>query len=180
MDRLEAIDNLQAYLDGELNPDAADQVKKLIDNDQFVIEEYQRLIRLKEILNELREVEVPPGNREKFIDELQSRINREKKTGFTKVINWRPLYAAAFVIASILFVLFIVPKPSSNPAIEPASGLNQIQNMKIDALVMGTLDLHFLSTTGEFMADPVTSGGKVAVSWKVVKNTHGDMFEQYE
>ena len=83
--------------------------------------------------------------------------------------------------STVLIIAVSLPRPAKeNPVIRSASGLNKVDNALVDVVVISAFDDYIISTSGELLADPGVTGGQAIASWKVVKDTHGDLFEPAE
>jgi len=171
---------LNAYLDGELEGIRFAEVERHLDQCRTCKAELERLVRMRELLSELREVEVPEGEREAFISALRERLEAEQTRGVRREINWRPALVSGIAVVIILIVLVSIPHQVSPVKIAPASGLNPMENAFVDRMISGALDDHFLATSGDFLADPALTTGQVLSVWKVVRQTHGELFEPAE
>ncbi len=175
-------ENLQDYLDGELEGSLFAEVERHIGSCPECRSEVDRLLKMRGLLTDLRDVDVPEGERETFINALRDRLNAEGEETPKVIVkkDYRPALVVA--IAAVVLLIFIVPKtPNEAPiSIGPASGLNAVENAAVDVLIGGALDDHFMATSGEFMTDPATTGGQVLSVWKVIKETHSDIFEPAE
>jgi anti-sigma factor RsiW len=168
---------LQAYLDGELEGEKFAEAELHISRCPSCKAELDRLVKLRDLLRELREVDVPPGEREAFIETLRRRIEAERALSPAprKEINWRPaLIGAIAVVALLILVLGISPERHVE-RIAPAPGISPLQDARIDIIIMGGLSTHFLATQGDIFSDPTTTGGEAIAGWRVIKDTHGNL-----
>ena len=168
---------LNAYLDGELEGAAFAEMERHIERCPDCKAELDRVMKMRALLSELRDVEVPEGEREKFIGALRDRLESERKRGFRREITLRPALIGAIAVVVILIAVVSVPREGAKPKIAPAPGLNALENILVDVAIVGALDDYFIATTGDFMSSPEVSGGQALAAWKVVKETHGDLFE---
>jgi hypothetical protein len=170
---------LQAYLDGELEGEKFTEIEHHIEHCASCKAELARLLRVRDLLKDLKEVEVPPGEREAFINALRNRI-RAEEVHFTverRPINWRPALIASIALVAVLIIVVLIPiKLVRGPAkIAPAKGINAIEDAGVDMLITGGLGNHFLATQGDILSDPYVTGGEILGAWKILKDTHGDM-----
>lgn len=177
MDCAKCKELLNAYLDGELEGTLFAELERHIERCPDCRAELDRIMKMRELLDELRGVEVPEGERERFIDALRNRLETEQKRGLRREINWRPALIGAIAVVAILIVLIAIPREKPPPEIAPAPGLNALQNVVVDVAVVGTLDDHFLATSGDFMSSQEVSMGQTLSAWRVLKKTHGELFE---
>ncbi len=168
---------LNAYLDGELEGRQFAELERHVERCPDCKAELERMMRMRELLRELSEVEVPLGAREAFIGALRDRIEAEEKRAYRREINWRPALIGGIVVTLILIVLVTLPRTRPAPTIAPAPGLNALENALVDSVIVGALHNHILATSGEFMSDAQTTAGQSLAVWKVVKQTHGELFE---
>ncbi len=167
---------LQAYLDGDLDGAPHREVEAHLDKCPDCRADYDRLVKVRDLLKDLREVEVPSGEREEFIRALMDRIEAERVAGWSRRINWRPALIGAIAVVAILIVLVSIPRQREIPEIAGAPGLNALENVRIDTLIMGGLDAHFMATSGDFLCDPGTAGGTILSVRQVLKETYGELF----
>lgn len=171
---------LNQYLDNELEGQVLADLERHIEGCPECMAELDRLRKMNEFLNDLRKVEVPEGEREAFIDALRDRIEAEGGKVEKRKSILRPVLVSAIVVVLVLITFVTYPKTDVDIRIAPASGLNALENMAIDRIIAGSLDDHFLATSGDFLADPAVSGGQALTVWKILKETHGDLFEPAE
>ncbi len=171
---------LNLYLDNELEGQALAELERHIAGCPECKAELDRLSKMNEFLNDLKEVEVPEGEREAFIDALRDRIEAEGVKVGKKRSILRPALVSAIVVVLALITFVTCPKTEVDIRIAPASGLNALENMAIDRIIAGSLDDHFLATSGDFMVNPTVSGGQALSVWKILKETHSDLFEPAE
>ena len=170
-------DLLNAYLDGELEGTVFAELERHIEHCPGCRADLDRIMKMRSLLDDLKEVEVPEGARESFIGALRDRLEAEQQRGMRKEINWRPALIGAIAVVAALIIVVSIPREAPEPEIAPAPGLNALQNMMVDVAVVGSLDDHFLATTGDFMCVPELSAGQALAAWRVIKETHGDLFE---
>jgi anti-sigma factor RsiW len=168
---------VQAYLDGELEGDKFAEFEHHLERCPDCRAELDRLVKMRGLLKDLKEVEVPSGEREAFIDALRNRIEAEQARGgiARRQINWRPALVAAIVIVALMIVVVFLPKTWGSSKIAPAPGLNAIEDARLDLLITSGLGSHIVATQGDFLADPAVTGGQVVDIWRVMKDTHGDL-----
>ncbi len=166
---------LQAYLDGDLDGsphrEVADHLEKCTD----CRADYDRMLKMRDLLRNLRELEVPEGEKEAFIGALRDRIAAERGRGVQKGFSRRPVLIGAIAIVAILIVFVLIPRPIWDIEIAPAPGLNAIENFRIDSLVVGSLKEHLLGTQGDFMADPGLTIGSIMAAEKIRNTTHEEL-----
>jgi len=181
MDCRTCIELLNDYLDGELDGTRFAEVEHHVDRCPECKAELDRLVKMRDLMAELKTVEVPEGEREAFIDALRARLETEGIPDFSKHKDLRP--ALVFAIAAVLILIAVVAygrRPQPPPFIDPAVGLTPIENAMVDRVIAGSLDDHVLATNMEFMSDPGLTSGQALAVWKVIKETHSDLFEPYE
>jgi hypothetical protein len=173
---------LQAYLDGELDGDRFAEIEHHLGRCPECKAELDRLVRMRDLLRDLREVEVPPGEREAFIDALRKRIEAEQtRIGAPqRRINWRPALVASIAVVALMIVLVFIPLSRGPVRIAPAPGFNELDNRRFDLLITGELSNYFLATQGDLLADPVVTDGQILTGWKVLKDTQGDILSPAE
>lgn len=177
MDCNKCKNSLQAYLDGELDGEKFVEVELHVSRCPECKAELDRLVKLRDILRELREVDVPPGERESFIDALRKRIEKEQVLSppSRKEIKWRPVLVGAIAVVALLILMLAISPGRRVERIAPAEGVSQLENARIDMIIMGGLSTHFLATQGDVFSDPISTGGEVIEGWRVIKDTHGDL-----
>jgi len=168
---------LNPYLDGELEGSEFAEIEHHLEKCPDCTAELDRLVRMRDLLRELRAVEVPEGEREVFINALRERLEAEGIPSPARKRDPRPVMVAAIAFVLALVLLVSLPRGDQTPKIAPAPGLNAFQNAAFDAMIVGALDNHILATSGDFMADPAATGGQAIAVWKVVRSTHNDIFE---
>jgi len=171
---------LHAYLDGELEGQAFAEVEHHVGQCPDCKTELDRLVKMRELLQELKKVEVPEGEREIFIGALRDRLLSEGATEYRKRADLRPYLIAAIAVVVILIVMVSIPKKEKPLRLGPGPGLNAMQNAVVDGIIATGLDDHFLTTSGDFLSDPGVSGGEIIAVWKVVRETHRDLFMPLE
>ncbi len=172
---------LNAYLDGELEGIEFDEVEVHIDKCPECRSELDQLVKMRELLMDLRSVEVPEGEKEAFIEALRARLKAEgAREPQARRMDLRPLLIAAIVVIVFLMVFISGHRREPNLKIAPASGLNAMENAVVDGVVAGVLDDHIVATSGDFMTDPGVTSGEVVALWRVVKGTHSDLFRPAE
>jgi hypothetical protein len=173
---------LQAYLDGELEGDKFTEIEHHLAHCPACKAELDRLLKVRGFLKDLKEVEVPAGEREAFINALRNRIESEESHGavLRKPFNWRPALVTGIALVSVLIIITFLPLRSfvnQGPVtIAPAKGINAIEDAGVDFLITGGLSNHFLATQGGIFADPQLTVGEYLTGWKIFKDTHGDLF----
>jgi anti-sigma factor RsiW len=181
MDCKKCTDLLNDYLDGELDGKEFAEVEHHVGRCHHCKAELERLLKMRDLMAELKTVEVPEGEREAFIDALRARLASEGVPDHSKRKDLRPYLVVA--IAAILILIALVSygrRPQPPPMIGPAAGLTPLENAFVDRVIAGSLDDHVLATNMEFMSDPGLTSGQALAIWKVVKETHSDLFEPYE
>jgi hypothetical protein len=170
---------LQAYLDGELEGDKFTEVEHHIEHCPSCKAELDKLMKVRGFLKDLREVEIPPGEREAFISALRNRIRTEEVISGSQVrrINWRPALIAGIALVAVLIFITFIPITSQRIKIAPVKGINALEDTGIDFIITGGLSNHFLATQGDFLADPEVTGGEIISSWKILKDTHEDILQ---
>lgn len=171
---------LQAYLDGDLDGAPFAAVEHHLERCPDCRAELDRLVKMRDLLKELREVEVPEGERDTFIEALMQRIEAERARGYRRPINWRPALVASIAIVFILIIVVGIGPGARPPTIAPGPKMNAIENATVDVLVMGALDDQFLATQGDFLSDPGLVRHQLETGWKTVVNTHRDLLERKE
>lgn len=166
---------LQAYLDGDLDGSPYREVADHLDKCPDCRAEYDRMLKMHDLLRNLRELEVPEGEKEAFIGALRDRIAAERSREVQKGFNWRPVLVTAIAVVAVLIVTVLIPRPKGDIDIAPAPGFNAIENFRIDLLVVGPLKDHLLGTQADFMADPGLTIGSVMTAEKIRKNTHEEL-----
>ena len=172
---------LNDYLDNELDESVYAEVENHIGKCPGCKAELDRLAKMRSLLNDLKDVQVPEGEREAFIGALRDRIEAEGGKVTVVKPDRRPWLVASIAVVAVLIIAISIPRPAKeNPVIRPASGLNKMDNAFVDVVVISAFDDYIISTSGELLADPGVTGGQAIASWKVVKDTHGDLFEPAE
>lgn len=168
---------LGQYLDEELQEQETADLERHIKGCPECARELERLRRMHSFLNDLREVDVPEGEREAFIDALRERIIAEggKVTGKPSIL--RPVLVVAILVIISLIVIVTCPEKRADIKIAPTPGLNALENMAVDRIICSTLDDHFLAVSGDFMTDSDVTGGQALSVWRILKETHADLFE---
>jgi predicted anti-sigma-YlaC factor YlaD len=169
--------SLQAYLDGELDGSRFAEIEHHLQQCPQCKAELDRLVKMRGLLRDIKDVEVPAGERETFIRALRDRIESEQvRTQVPqKQGSWRPALVFAIVVVLVLIVLVYIPGDSRSTKIAPAPGLSAVENSGIDLMIMGGLTNYYLATQEDLLADPSTTGGQIIVGWKVMKDTYGDI-----
>jgi anti-sigma factor RsiW len=180
MDCRECQKLLQAYLDGDLDGAPFAEVEHHLERCPDCRSELDRLVKMRDLLRELKEVEVPAGEREAFIEALMARIEAERARGYRRPTNWRPALVASIAVVLILIVIVSIGPGARPPTIAPGPKLNALENAAVDILVMGALDDQFLATQGDFLSDPALVRHELEIGWKTVINTHRDLLERTE
>jgi len=174
-------DYLNDYLDDELDASTFADVEHHIGSCPDCKAELDRVSKMRDLLGDLRNVKIPEGEREAFIGALRSRIEAEGGEVVVTKRDWRPALVSAIALVAVLIVAVSLPGAKrESPVINPASGLNKVDNVFVDTVIMSAFDDYILATSGEMLADPLVTGGQAFASWKVVKDTHGDLFEPAE
>jgi hypothetical protein len=171
---------LGQYLDEELNGPELSDLEQHIKNCPDCLRELERLRKMHSFLTDLKEVEVPEGEREAFIGALRNRIEAEGAKVSRKKSVLRPVLVTAILVVIALIVVVIYPQKPVDIKIAPAPGLNAIENMAVDGVICRALDDHFLATSADFMVDTDVTGGQALSVWKILKETHADLFEPAE
>jgi len=170
---------LDQYLEGELEGEKFAAVESHIARCDACRAELDRRLKMRQLLRELKEVEVSEGEREEFIRALMSRIEAERAKGLPGRRARYPILAASIAVVATLIVILLLP-PKGNSTIKPAPGLNAIQNAMADILIMSALDDHFVATQADFMADQEIVRGRVLSGWKIIKDSHAELLKPVE
>ena len=168
---------INAYLEGELEGEKFFEVERHINQCADCRAETDRLIRVRELLKELREVEVPPGEKEAFVSALRNRLDQERSHRLRRQINLRPVFVFAAAVVIIVLLMISIPRRNQSIAIAPAPGMNKIGNAAVDGLIQRTLDDHFIGASGDFLSEPFVTAGQIALNLRVTKETHRDLLE---
>jgi hypothetical protein len=173
---------LQAYLDGELEGDKFTEVERHIEHCPSCKAELDKLLKVRGFLKDLKEVEIPAGEREAFINALRNRIRTEEVISGAQVrrVNWRPILVTGIALVAVLIFITFIPITSGKIRIAPAKGINAIEDASVDFIITGGLANHYLATQGDFLADPAVTGGEIISSWKILKDTHEDILQPAE
>ena len=171
---------LGQYLDVELKEQELADLESHVAECPICAQELERLQKMHAFLNDLRDVEVPEGEREAFIDALRKRIESEGARVRVGRSILQPVLIGAIMVVIALIVIVMLPHKTVDITIAPAPGLNAIENMAVDRVVCGALDDHFLATSEDFMADTAVTGGQALSVWKIMKETHADLFQPAE
>jgi len=174
MDCVKCKSLLNAYLDEELEESEILEVRAHVNSCPSCKDELDRLLRMRELLSNLRDMEVPPGEKEAFIDALRSKLEAEGAHVHKRPMVWRPVLVLAILAVIAMIVVVSVPKKAKLPVMEPAPGLRSGENVIVDTILMRSLEGHFIGTTGGFLADPELTRGQIKYSMEVFRKTHGD------
>jgi hypothetical protein len=177
MDCQKCIKLLQALIEGDLDGAPDREMREHIEQCPDCRAEHERLVRMRDLLTQLRDVEVPEGEKDAFVNALMDRIEKERGKGWKRKTDWRPALVGAIAVVAVLIIFVSVPRPREAYLIEPAPGLNSIDNLRLDAFIMTAYSDHALATQGDFMNDPVLAGEMLRASGKVMRETHGDLLE---
>lgn len=115
-------EQLNSYIDGELDERKSNEVRRLIDNDQQVRQLFESLNRYKQLMNSIRSATAPEGFSESIARHLERHILLadpevyHHKTGRRHLVLRRVLTAAAiFVLLAVLSMVVLdvfIPKAS--------------------------------------------------------------------
>ncbi|HDS30866.1 MAG TPA: hypothetical protein ENN67_07490 [Firmicutes bacterium] len=165
---------LQAFIDGDLDGAPDREIREHLEKCPDCRAEHDRMAKMRGFLAQLKEVEVPEGDKELFINALMDRIEAERGKKYRKRADWRPALVGAIVVVCALIIFVWIPRPERIPSIEPAPGLNAVQNMRLDFFIMSAYRDHTLATQAEFMSDPSLAAELTRLSGQVFDVTHGD------
>jgi hypothetical protein len=177
MDCKNCIRNLNQYVDGELEGDALKDFEQHLSECQSCKAEYNRMMKMRDLLRNLKEVEVPEGEREVFIGALRDRIEAEGVPVHISKTNWQPALVAAIAVVAVLIVLVVVPGHLRyrTPGFSEVPGLDPMASGMIDRELAMSLENHFLATSVDCFSNPALTGGQMLSVLKVMRESHREI-----